>query len=82
MKTGNSVPAANDHQHGARVRDDSQLRDIEELVAKLQLVTKQLSFPPGTGPDAGAAGTRGDREAGAQAEPGEPLASAPPPDHR
>jgi hypothetical protein len=44
MKTGNSVPAAND-RHGVRVRDDSQLRDIEELVAKLQLVTKQLSFP-------------------------------------
>lgn len=48
MKTGNSVPAAN-HRHTirARVRDDSQrqLRDIEELVAKLQLVTKQLQFP-------------------------------------
>lgn len=45
MKTGNSVPAANDRHHDARVRDDTQLRDIEELVAKLQLVTKQLSFP-------------------------------------
>lgn len=44
MKTGNSVPAASD-RHGVRVRDDSQLRDIEELVAKLQLVTKQLQFP-------------------------------------
>ena len=48
MKTGNSVPAAH-HRHGVRawVRDDSQrqLRDIEELVAKLQLVTKQLQFP-------------------------------------
>ncbi|MGH7117899.1 MAG: hypothetical protein ACREFP_02705 [Acetobacteraceae bacterium] len=44
MKTGNSVPAADDRHHGARVRDDTQLRDIEELVAKLQLVTKQLSF--------------------------------------
>lgn len=44
MKTGNSVPAAND-RHGARGRDDSQLRNIEELVAKLQLVTKQLQFP-------------------------------------
>jgi hypothetical protein len=44
MKTGNSVPAAND-RHGARVRDDSQLRNIEELVAKLQVVTKQLQFP-------------------------------------
>jgi hypothetical protein len=44
MKTGNSVPAAND-RHGVHVRDDSQLRDIEELVAKLKLVTKQLQFP-------------------------------------
>lgn len=48
MKTGNSVPAAH-HRHTvrARVRDDSQrqLRDIEELVAKLQLVTRQLQFP-------------------------------------
>ena len=48
MKTGNSVPAAN-HRHAirARVRDDSQqqLRDIEELVAKLQLVTRQLQYP-------------------------------------
>jgi hypothetical protein len=48
MKTGSSVPAASNRQHDARVRDDSQLRDIEELVAKLQLVTKQLSFPAGT----------------------------------
>jgi hypothetical protein len=45
MKTGNSMPAANDRHSDARVRDDSQLRDIEELVAKLQLVTKQLSLP-------------------------------------
>ncbi|MCL2583607.1 MAG: hypothetical protein FWE35_14275 [Streptosporangiales bacterium] len=48
MKTGNNLPAAN-HRHmiRARVRDDSQrqLRDIEELVAKLQLVTKQLQHP-------------------------------------
>jgi hypothetical protein len=44
MKTGNSLPAAND-RHGVRFRDDSQLKDIEELVAKLQLVTKQLSYP-------------------------------------
>ncbi|HSZ40269.1 MAG TPA: hypothetical protein VK817_09945 [Trebonia sp.] len=78
MKTGNSVPAANDHQHGARVRDDSQLRDIEELVAKLQLVTKQLSFPPGTEPDASAARVQADL----QVETEEQLTSAPPPDRR
>jgi hypothetical protein len=50
MKTGNSVPAANDRYDDVRARDDSQLRDIEELVAKLQLVTKQLSFPATTAP--------------------------------
>ncbi|HWG00600.1 MAG TPA: hypothetical protein VG164_01970 [Trebonia sp.] len=49
MKTGNSMPAANDRHFDARVRNDSQLRDIEDLVAKLQLVTKQLSFPTGAG---------------------------------
>ncbi|MBO0805336.1 MAG: hypothetical protein J2P25_19940 [Nocardiopsaceae bacterium] len=49
MTTGNSVSAASD-RHGARVHDDSQLRDIEELVAKLKLVTKQLQLPPRTAP--------------------------------
>lgn len=48
MKTGNHMPAAH-ARHGVRVRDDSQrqLRDIEELVARLQVVTKQLQFPAG-----------------------------------
>lgn len=45
MRTRNSAPAASDRDHGARVRDDSQLRDIEELVAKLQLLSRQLSVP-------------------------------------
>jgi hypothetical protein len=45
MKTGNSMPAANDRQFDARLQNDSQLRAIEELVAKLKLVTKQLSLP-------------------------------------
>ena len=56
MKTGNSVPAANDRP-GVRVhvRDDSQrhLRDIEELVAKLQVVTEQLQSPAKPAPDHG-----------------------------
>ena len=56
MKTGNSVPAAND-RHGVRmhVRDDSQrhLRDIEELVAKLQVVTEQLQSPAKPAPHGG-----------------------------
>lgn len=50
MKTGNNVPAAH-ARDGVRPRDDSrrQLRDIEELVAKLRVVTKQLQFPAGSG---------------------------------
>jgi hypothetical protein len=53
MTTGNGVPDASDNGEDIRTRDggDSrdggrQLRDIEELVAKLQVVTKQLEFPP------------------------------------
>jgi hypothetical protein len=45
MKTGNGVPAATDRQEAGHVRDDSQLRDIEDLIAKLEVVTKQLAFP-------------------------------------
>jgi hypothetical protein len=48
-KTGNSVPAASSRHPGirARVRDESQrqLGEIEELVARLQLVTQQLQLP-------------------------------------
>lgn len=43
MKPGNGVPTASDRERGSR--DDRQLRDIEELVAKLQRVTRQLAFP-------------------------------------
>lgn len=48
MHTGDHMPAAH-ARHGVRVRDDCQrqLRDIEELVARLQVVTKQLQFPAG-----------------------------------
>jgi hypothetical protein len=45
MKTGNGVPAATDRQQTGNVRDDSQLRNIEDLIAKLEVVTKQLEFP-------------------------------------
>jgi hypothetical protein len=45
MKTGNGVPAATDRQEAGHVRDDSQLRNIEDLIAKLEVVTKQLEFP-------------------------------------
>jgi hypothetical protein len=45
MKTGNGVPAATDRQEAGHVRDDSQLRNIEDLIAKLEVVTKQLALP-------------------------------------
>jgi hypothetical protein len=56
METGNNVPAAH-ARHGAHVRDANQrqLRDIEELVARLRVVTKQLQFPAKTSSAAAAA---------------------------
>jgi hypothetical protein len=45
MISRNGVPAATQRDEGARVRDDRQLRDIQELIAKLELVNRQLSFP-------------------------------------
>jgi hypothetical protein len=52
MTTGNGVPSTSDNGQDNYTRDDgygrdgdSQLRDIEELVAKLQLITRQLEFP-------------------------------------
>ena len=57
MTTGNGVPPTAHHGEDIRMhggndgRDDgSQLRDIEELVAKLQVVTRQLEFPARTIP--------------------------------
>lgn len=45
MISRNGVPAATEHDKGTRVRDDRQLRDIQDLIAKLELVNRQLSFP-------------------------------------
>jgi hypothetical protein len=45
MKTGNGVPAATDRLGAGHVRDNSQLRNIEDLIAKLEVVSKQLEFP-------------------------------------
>jgi len=45
MISGNGVPAASDRDEGARVRDDRQLRDIQDLIAKLESVNTQLSLP-------------------------------------
>jgi hypothetical protein len=51
MTTGNGMPPASDDGEDIRTRDGgSQLRDIEELVAKLQVVTKQLELPGRTIP--------------------------------
>jgi hypothetical protein len=57
MTTGNGVPPASDNGQDIYTRDGGgsrdggrQLRDIEELVAKLQVVTKQLEFPARTIP--------------------------------
>lgn len=70
MKTGNGLPAATAHGPGMPLRDGGkQLRDIEELVAKLRVVTKQLAFPVRTMPVPRAADTAGrtDEAAGRQA---------------
>jgi hypothetical protein len=45
MISRNGVPAATQRDKGARVRDDRQLRDIQDLIAKLELVNRQLAFP-------------------------------------
>ena len=45
MISGNGVPAANDRDEGTRVRDDRQLRDIQDLIAKLEQINRQLSSP-------------------------------------
>jgi hypothetical protein len=45
MISRNGVPAATQRDEGARVRDDRQLRDIQDLIAKLELVNRQLAFP-------------------------------------
>jgi hypothetical protein len=60
MKTGNGLPAATNHGEDMYLRDDGrQLRDIEELVAKLRVVTKQLAFPMRTTPARSAASATG-----------------------
>jgi hypothetical protein len=55
MTSGNGLPAASDRgesvpcgaaPHKKQSRDDSQqLRDIQDLIAKLEVVNRQLSFP-------------------------------------
>ena len=46
MTTGNGVPTVTDSGKDIGVPNGSrQLRDIEELVAKLRIVTRQLELP-------------------------------------
>jgi hypothetical protein len=46
MISGNGVPVASDRDDGVRAHDDSrQLRDIQDLIAKLEDVNRQLSLP-------------------------------------
>jgi hypothetical protein len=48
MNSGNPVPGAN----GGRIREQSrqQIRDIQDIIAKLELVTKRLAYPLRTMP--------------------------------
>ena len=45
MISGNGVPAASESDEGTPVRDDRQLRDIQDLIAKLEQINRQLSGP-------------------------------------
>ncbi|MGD0554326.1 MAG: hypothetical protein ABSA93_05020 [Streptosporangiaceae bacterium] len=51
MKSGNPVSGANAHGEGIRERSTSdrgpsrQVRDIQEIIAKLEVVTKRLAYP-------------------------------------
>jgi hypothetical protein len=50
MISGNGVPTASDRDEGTRVRDDRQLRAIQDIIAKLESVNRQLSVPVRTMP--------------------------------
>ena len=51
MKSGNPVSGANAHDEGIREQSASdrepsrQMRDIQEIIAKLEVVTKRLAYP-------------------------------------
>jgi hypothetical protein len=73
MTTGNGAPAATDSGEDIGIPDGSrQLRDIEELVAKLRIVTKQLELPPRSVPAPRVEELARARSA-AQGEAGEPY---------
>jgi hypothetical protein len=52
MISGNGVPVASHRDEGIRVRDDRPLRDIQDLIAKLEDLNRQLSAPVRTIPAA------------------------------
>lgn len=46
MISGNGLPAASECDESVRERDDSRaLRDIQNLIAKLEVVNRQLAVP-------------------------------------
>jgi hypothetical protein len=46
MISGNGVPAASECDDGVREREDGRaLRDIQNLIAKLEVVNRQLAVP-------------------------------------
>lgn len=46
MVSGNGVPVATDRDKGVGVRGDSQqLREVQDLIAKLEDVNRQLALP-------------------------------------
>ena len=46
MISGNGVPAASVRDEGVRTREDSQqLRDIQDLIARLEVVNRLLALP-------------------------------------
>jgi len=74
MTTGNAVPTATDSGEDIGVPTGSrQLRDIEELVAKLRIVTKQLELPLRSDARAAAPGGTPARPVGRAGEAREPY---------
>jgi hypothetical protein len=50
MRSGNPVPGARGHNGGVREQASQQVKDIQEIIAKLEVVTKRLSYPLRTMP--------------------------------
>lgn len=70
MISGNGVPAASDRDEGTRVRNDRQLRDIQDLVTKIQQLNRQLSTPMRKARTVRTAGTTAPADAAIPEQPG------------